>query len=706
MSCGVVAIGDRSEIGVAQPGLNPVLGPASRRLPVAGLTLVLLLAAFVAPVEGRSGELLSGVVEAGHGVQLDPSARAAAKALAEVTRALEGGELDTAARALERARVSELLADYVDLSAARLLLERGRFAEAALAATAARQRHDESPLAARLDRLRGEALARVGDEAAAREAWAAALEQTRDQERRREIQLAIVESRRRSGELDPVADPERLRARLFPENALPGELPSGVRSAKSALRLADDLMEEGRSERAAATYLEALEGDLSEPERRQALLQRGHALFRLRRYDEAIAVFGQLAPDPEARFWRARSRARVGRVTDALREFEALADTAPPEIASHALFLAGLLSEDRGEFAQARSHYERVAAHRDSPRRAAEAVWRMGWSAFREGDAVEARRRFHELIGREEDPISALRPRYWAARSAERRGRSELARRELAGIAREYPLSYYGWRAQERLGVAAAFASGAQVEVDASRPTIAPRELQRMALLLEAGLAHDAREALQPMAERARTLADHLMVGRLLAEAGDYYSAQRLVVNAYSVPLSQGLRKGSERLWWLSWPPAYRDMIERSLPAQSEIEPALVWAIMREESSFRPSVMSSAGAIGLLQLMPETARRTAKRSGYGEFDVEALYTPEANIALGSAYLDYLWRRFPTRISATIGSYNAGPNAVARWLADEAAKLEDDVWVEEIPFGQTQAYVKRVLRSYYIYRSFY
>ena len=129
----------------------------------------------------------------------------------------------------------------------------------------------------------------------------------------------------------------------------------------------------------------------------------------------------------------------------------------------------------------------------------------------------------------------------------------------------------------------------------------------------------------------------------------------------------------------------------RAIPRRDEsrIEPALVWAIMREESSFRPSVTSSAGAMGLLQLMPETARRTADRSGYGEFEVEALYTPETNITLGAAYLDHLAGRFPGRLSAAIGSYNAGPLAVARWLEGDAAELEDDVWVEDIPYTQTQ-----------------
>ena len=137
------------------------------------------------------------------------------------------------------------------------------------------------------------------------------------------------------------------------------------------------------------------------------------------------------------------------------------------------------------------------------------------------------------------------------------------------------------------------------------------------------------------------------------------------------------------------------------------VEPALVWAIMREESSFRPEVMSSAGAMGQLQVMPETARRQAQRSGVAPIEEdEELFEPVVNIGLGSAYLDYLAGRFPDRLSATIGGYNAGPNAVARWLRGEAGERDDDVWVEDIPYVQTRRYVKRVLRSLHVYRTFY
>jgi soluble lytic murein transglycosylase len=129
-----------------------------------------------------------------------------------------------------------------------------------------------------------------------------------------------------------------------------------------------------------------------------------------------------------------------------------------------------------------------------------------------------------------------------------------------------------------------------------------------------------------------------------------------------------------------------------------------VYAIMREESGYRPQVLSVSGARGLLQLMPETAEKLAEGEAMPGFAADDLFLPQVNIALGSAYLDELLGRFPGRASAAIGSYNAGPNRVAEWLGGDA--VEDDEWVEGIPYDQTRGYVKRVLRSLHAYRVLY
>jgi len=106
----------------------------------------------------------------------------------------------------------------------------------------------------------------------------------------------------------------------------------------------------------------------------------------------------------------------------------------------------------------------------------------------------------------------------------------------------------------------------------------------------------------------------------------------------------------------------------------------------------------------LLQIMPETGKRLALRESLAEFTPDDLFIPSVNIRLGSAYLEQLMTRFDGRRSAAIASYNAGPDAVAGWLA--TGPFEDDEWVEAIPYEQTREYVKRVLRSLQVYRVLY
>jgi soluble lytic murein transglycosylase len=102
--------------------------------------------------------------------------------------------------------------------------------------------------------------------------------------------------------------------------------------------------------------------------------------------------------------------------------------------------------------------------------------------------------------------------------------------------------------------------------------------------------------------------------------------------------------------------------------------------------------------------MPDTAARLARQAGLPEPSPEALYDPRVNLDLGSRYLDQLLGRFGGRISAAVASYNAGPEAVSRWL--QGSTLADDEWVEAIPYEQTRAYTKRVLRSINAYRVLY
>ena len=135
------------------------------------------------------------------------------------------------------------------------------------------------------------------------------------------------------------------------------------------------------------------------------------------------------------------------------------------------------------------------------------------------------------------------------------------------------------------------------------------------------------------------------------------------------------------------------------------VPPELVFAIMREESGFRPRALSPVGARGLLQLMPDTGARLAQELGMEPPAVDAFYEPSLNVRLGARLLGGLLRDFEGRLPAAIGGYNAGAAVVRRWLASRPG-LADDEWVEAIPYDETRAYVRRVLRSLHAYQVLY
>ena len=125
----------------------------------------------------------------------------------------------------------------------------------------------------------------------------------------------------------------------------------------------------------------------------------------------------------------------------------------------------------------------------------------------------------------------------------------------------------------------------------------------------------------------------------------------------------------------------------------TELPETLIYAIIRQESLYRADAASSAGALGLMQLLPSTARLTARKIGQPNPSRSELLVPSVNVPLGSAYLRSLLDRAAGQLPLAIAGYNAGPAAARRWLDD--APVETDVWVENIPYNETRTYVQRV-----------
>jgi soluble lytic murein transglycosylase len=143
----------------------------------------------------------------------------------------------------------------------------------------------------------------------------------------------------------------------------------------------------------------------------------------------------------------------------------------------------------------------------------------------------------------------------------------------------------------------------------------------------------------------------------------------------------------------LLYPRPYEKIVAE-VARQFRVDSALIYGIIRQESLFRADAATNAGAVGLMQLVPETARRTARGWGRPEPGREELLDPETNILLGAAHLSDLVEQFDGQLEVALAAYNAGPAVAERWLPE--GSIDADVWIDNIPYNETRAYVRRVL----------
>jgi soluble lytic murein transglycosylase len=159
---------------------------------------------------------------------------------------------------------------------------------------------------------------------------------------------------------------------------------------------------------------------------------------------------------------------------------------------------------------------------------------------------------------------------------------------------------------------------------------------------------------------------------------------------------------GEKALREITLPLRHEDIIRQQAHAKN-LDPALIAAVIYQESKFRPRT-STAGAEGLMQILPSTAKFIARRTGGTAFVPSDLGTPQVNIAYGSYYLRYLLDRYDGNDTLAIAAYNAGETNVARWIADAGGA--DSFHPKDIPFPETRAYVTNVEQHQKDYRAHY
>ncbi len=153
----------------------------------------------------------------------------------------------------------------------------------------------------------------------------------------------------------------------------------------------------------------------------------------------------------------------------------------------------------------------------------------------------------------------------------------------------------------------------------------------------------------------------------------------------------------------LRYPMPYKLIVQQQAN-RFGVDPLLVTAVIREESRFMPKSESSAGARGVMQLMPDTAEWAAEKMGLKNYSKDQLYEPETNIMLGSWYLANLSKQFNNNLVLVLASYNGGRGRVQEWLSK--GDISPQGQIDEIPIKETREYVKKVLYSYNKYKELY
>jgi len=289
-------------------------------------------------------------------------------------------------------------------------------------------------------------------------------------------------------------------------------------------------------------------------------------------------------------------------------------------------------------------------------------------------------------------PATRAKGLYWAARAAEAAGDHAQARAFLAESAQS-PETFYGQLATERLGTRLALpASATALVTPTDRARVAANPLARAAQLLASIGARDRQSTfLRALAERATTPAER----QAIADLGPSVGRPDLAVIVGKAGRNIG------EAWSASAYPSL--MLTTALPDNRW---SITHAITRQESQFDQFIRSHAGALGLMQLMPATARGLATKLGLGYSVSRLTSDQDYNVTLGSTYYGQLLDQWGGNNVLAVASYNAGAGNVRKWIALNGDPREPGVdvvaWIEAIPFSETRTYVERVLENAVVY----
>lgn len=644
-----------------------------------------------------------------HGRLVDPTSTTAIAALARRARsAWLAGDADTALTVLGDLRRSPVVRSWTAVELGLLAAEAGD----APGLRRLRAHAIEPRAAAALWRAEADAFLNAGDSVAAAGAFRVARDGASGERRA----VSVVELGRL---LRAAGDTAEARTLLL--EGLEGS--SGGAAARAAealadlgghdldrtLQLARILDRAGDGARALRAYdrasrtARAAEAELPESSR----LARARLMGTVRdRQDEAVEEFRAIreaTTDPRVgarnlEVW-AQMRSRQGQRDAVATLHRWLLEEYPgsPE-AAEIVWARGSGAEADGRLEQALADYRLLIENVPTHSRAGEARMRTGQIHLARAQLEAAASVFEAYLADFPEGRRWQEAAYWAGRTRLDLGQTEAAR-ALLNRALEQPIEYYAVMAADLLDVP--YAVDLPDGPEPLEPGWLTQGLARLDLLIEADLVLGASSEFERLRERADgEPAVMLRLAEALIDRGRTIEG----INLGWALLAASGNRWNQKIVRVTYPFPYRELVRREA-AEWGIDPFMMAAIIRQESAFKADIVSHAGAIGLMQVMPPTGAQLARAHGPRGFTEEALTRPEVNLHLGAAFFVDMSRRYDHDLPLVLSAYNAGPTRATRWR--RFPEVSDPLrFTERIPFDETRGYVKSVRRNLGLYRALY
>jgi soluble lytic murein transglycosylase len=377
---------------------------------------------------------------------------------------------------------------------------------------------------------------------------------------------------------------------------------------------------------------------------------------------------------------------------------------------AEALFSSGNMYMLRRDYPRAVEYYSYLATHFPKDANSAAAHWRAGWLLYRQGSLSDAARMFDEQIKLYPQDTESAAALYWRGRLYEMQDhKPALAAANYRAVAARYQHYFYAQMARDRLKVLGQPELVSQTQIEGYQPQPVPHlvdtfpadspHIAKARLIANAGLNdYIAQElAADPDYESWGALAE----AQIYSSFGETYRAMRSLKKALPYATSAPIKSIPLAYWRILFPESWWDTIKAE-SAKNGLDPYLVASLIRQESEFKPDVISYANAYGLMQIEPSVGKSLARQEGISGFQSYQLLNPEINIRLGTRYLKQMLDHFGGVQEYALAAYNAGDSRVIDWQAAGPYRGMDE-FVESIPFTQTREYVQAILRNEEIYR---